>query len=427
MMKYSAGIILLFLCLTAFARPNVIVLPYSGPIGPVAQLQLERAIADGVKSQSEAIIVELDTPGGLLSTTRSMVQTILNSPLPIIVYVSPRGAHAGSAGVFLTLAGNIAAMAPGTNIGAAHPVNLGGSGSRDSLSGVMEEKVLNDAAAQIRTIASQRGRNIEWAEKAVRKSVSITETEAESLKVIDFVAQNRDDLLEKCEGRVVRLANGSIRTLHTHSVEVRLREPGIGDKTLQLIAEPNVSYILMTLGFFGLLFEFQNPGAIWPGVMGGLCMLLAFTAFQVLPINFAGFALIVIGFVLFLLEIKIVSKGAFTVGGIIALVTGSLMLFDLPDDVPGLNWSVITGVTLATVLFFAFAVSAGIKALKRRVVTGQEAMIGECAEVVAELNPTGKVFVRGELWQATATVAIPVKSLVEIEKIEGTLLHVRLK
>ncbi|MDK9700662.1 MAG: nodulation protein NfeD, partial [bacterium] len=345
-------LVILTLAATAVAS-KVIVLPYKGAIGPVAQLQLQRAIEQAKEELAEAVVIELDTPGGLLSTTRAMVKDILNSPVPIIVFVAPSGAHAGSAGVFLTMSAHVAAMAPGTNIGAAHPVNLGG-GKADSIAGPMGDKVLNDAVAQIKTIAAQRERNVEWAERAVRQSVSITETEAESLNVINTIAYNTVELLRKIDGKSVKMTNGAVRIITTHNTKIIHHEPGVTDELLNFLADPNVAYIFFALGFYGLLFELQNPGAIWPGVIGGLSLIFAFMSFQVLPVNLAGVMLIIIAFVLFILEVKIISKGAFTVGGIVALITGSLLLFDLPDDMPGINWAVIAGVVVSTVLFFVF-------------------------------------------------------------------------
>jgi len=324
------------------------------------------------------------------------VQSILESPVPVIVYISPGGAHAGSAGVFITMGAHIAAMAPGTNIGAAHPVTL--QGAQDS---VMSAKATNDAAAFIRSIASQRNRNLEWAEQAVRESESITEKEALEKNVIDVVATDVRELLAMIDGRVVQTSSGK-HTLHTTKSSVEYIEMGFVDKLLDLLSDPNIAYIMLLIGFYGILFELYNPGAIFPGVAGGICLILAFYTLHTLPINYAGLALIIFGVILYLLEIKIVSHGILAIGGTVALLMGSMMLLrnDSPLEYVRISLKVIIPSIIITALFFLFVVGAGLRAQRSKPVTGPEGLIGETGESLEELNPSGMVRVHGEIWQA---------------------------
>lgn len=293
---------------------------------------IDRAQSDG----AQALIVQLNTPGGLERSMRSMVQTILGSPIPVIVYVAPTGARAASAGVFITMAAHVAAMAPATNIGAAHPVAVGGGMDKE-----MSKKVENDAAAFARTIATERGRNAEWAEKAVRASVSATEREAVKLKVVDLIADSVPDLLAKIDGRTVKTSKGPV-TLATRDAPVKVIEVRFRDRFLALISDPNIAYLLMMGGMLGIFFELSNPGSILPGIIGGICLILAFFAFQSLPVNWAGLLLLLFGVVLLIVEIKVVSHGVLAIGGVISMLLGSIMLYDSPD-VTGirLSWYVI--------------------------------------------------------------------------------------
>ncbi|MGI8634369.1 MAG: NfeD family protein, partial [Segetibacter sp.] len=321
---------------------------------------------------------------------------ILESPIPVIVYVSPGGAHAGSAGVFITMAAHIAAMAPSTNIGAAHPVSM--QGGTDS---TMNDKTTNDAAAFIRSIAQKRSRDFAWAEEAVRKSVSITEDEALQKRVIDLIAQNEQDLLSQVDGRVIKLSTGS-KTLHTAAAKVQKIDMSFGEKFLDIISDPSIAYILMMLGFFGILFEFFTPGAIAPGVIGGICLILAFYSMSALPLNYAGLALIIFAIILFVLEVKITSHGILGLGGAVALALGSVMLIrrDSALEFLGISSTVIIVTTAITALFFFFLISLVIKAQKAKPVTGKEGIIGEEGEALAMLRPSGMVRVHGELWKA---------------------------
>jgi membrane-bound serine protease (ClpP class) len=337
-----------------------------------------------------------------------------------VVYVAPSGSRAASAGVFIAIAAHIAAMAPGTNIGAAHPVQLG-----EKMDKIMSEKVTNDAAAFIRTLAAQRGRNATWAEDAVRESVSITETEALKINVIDLIAKDVSELLSKLDGRKVTTVMGE-KVLKTAGARVVEREMSLRYKILDLISNPNVAYILMLLGFYGLFFEFTNPGAIFPGVMGGICLILGFYALQTLPVNYAGLMLIIMGIVLFILELKIISHGLLTIGGIIALIFGSLMLFESSSPFFKLSLALIVPVVFITALLFAFTVRLVYKALRKRPLTGTESLIGLEGTAGTDITPQGgSVRVHGELWFGWSDELIPEGSTVVVEAIQGLKVKVR--
>jgi membrane-bound serine protease (ClpP class) len=377
---------------------KVFVLTFDGAINPAASDYIHQGIIKAEKENAECLIIKLNTPGGLLKSTRVIVTDLLESPVPVVVYVSPPGSQAASAGVFITMSAHIAVMAPGTNIGAAHPVTL--QGEQDS---IMMQKATNDAAAFIRTISEKRKRNIEWAEDAVRQSLSITETEAEKINVINFVSPSLSDLLKAIDGYVVETSVGE-KTIHTQNAEVIDYEMSFALKLLNLLSDPNIAYILFMLGIYGLFFELYNPGAIFPGVIGGICLILAFYALHTLPVNYAGLALIVFGVILFLLEIKIVSHGILTIGGVIALVLGSIMLIDVESalDVVSISWEIIVMIVVLTVLFFLFAITLGIKAQRRKPTTGIEGIINETGIAISDLNPEGEVKVHGEIWRAEA-------------------------
>ncbi|TKJ39865.1 serine protease [candidate division LCP-89 bacterium B3_LCP] len=394
-----------------------------GVIHPASSRFIQRAIDEANDSEAEALLIQLDTPGGLMESMRDIIKSILASDVPVIVYVSPSGSRAGSAGVFITLSAHVAAMAPGTNIGAAHPVSLG-MGQEDDTTGVMEEKVLNDAVAFIRSIAEKQGRNADWAESAVRESASITETEALELGVIDVIAPSVDSLLVMLDGREVALPLGN-RKLELTGVVLEEISRTWRDQFLEVISDPNIAYVLMMLGMYGLFFELYNPGTVVPGVIGGICLILAFFAFQTLPINVAGLLLIVLAIILFLLEIKVVSYGVLAIGGTISLILGSVMLIESPIPGVEISWGVILPGVIGTVLFFLVAISLSIKAQKRRPTTGLEGMIEETGEVIEKLDPVGKVKVRGEIWNAKSTVGkLPKGSQIRVQKAERNLLIV---
>lgn len=393
---------ILLYCISCLLSPSilfaqtVVSIKVDGTINPVTADFIHDGIEKAKNKKAECLVIHLNTPGGLLKSTRIIVSDILESPVPVIVYVSPSGAHAGSAGVFITLAAHIAAMAPGTNIGAAHPVNM--QGSMDS---TMGEKVTNDAAAFIRSIAEKRNRNIEWAENAVRKSFSYPESEALEDSAIDLIAKNEQDLLSQVDGKQVE-TNSGITTLRTKSATIEKYEMSTLEKLLDLLSDPNIAYILLLLGMYGVLFELYNPGAILPGIVGVIALILSFYSMHTLPINYAGLALIIFGIILFLLEIKIVSHGLLAIGGVISLLLGSMMLIKSGSalEFVKISRSVIISATAVSALFFLFVVGAGLKAQRRKPVTGLEGLIGDTGEVIDILDPSGTVKVQGEIWNA---------------------------
>jgi len=384
------------LTITCFPQGKVIVLNADMAIHPPGADYINSGIEKAIEENAECLIIKLNTPGGLLKSTRVIVTQFLQSEIPIIVYVSPSGSQAASAGVFITMAAHIAVMAPGTNIGAAHPVTL--QGTQDT---VMMEKATNDAAAFIRTISEKRNRNIEWGEDAVRKSLSITETEALELNVIDIIAKDINDLLEQVDGREVETSKG-VKTLHTKNAEVIILEMTFAQKLLSVLSNPNIAYILLMIGIYGIFFELYNPGALFPGIIGGICLILAFYSMHTLPVNYAGLALIILSIILFLLEIKIVSHGALTIGGVISLFLGSMMLID-PESIleaMEISMELIIFIVVLTSAFFIFAITLGIKAQRKKPTTGIEGLIGEIGITVTKLSPLGEITVHGEFWKA---------------------------
>jgi membrane-bound serine protease (ClpP class) len=381
------------------APAPVAVIDMEGAITPVTVRLVSAAVDRAQAERAQALVIQLDTPGGLERSMRSIVQSILNSEVPVIVYVAPTGGRAASAGVFITMAAHVAAMAPATNIGAAHPVAVGGGGPDKE----MMKKIENDAAAFARTIATERGRNAEWAEKAVRSSVSVTEREAVKLKIVDLVADNLTDLLAKVDGRTVKTAKGTV-TLQTKDAPIKKIEVKFRDRFLALISDPNIAYILMMVGMLGIFFELSNPGVILPGVLGGISLILAFFAFQSLPINWAGLLLILFGVVLLIAEIKVVSHGVLTIGGVVAMLLGSMMLFDAPEAGGFLrvSWFVIVPAVASTAGLVVVGLTFGMRALYRRPTTGESGMVGEIGVVRTPLAPEGQVLVHGELWRAIA-------------------------
>jgi membrane-bound serine protease (ClpP class) len=414
------------LAVTAIAKPtapvpttadHVLVFRLEGVISPVSSEALSQAVDRAERERAAALVIEIDTPGGLETSMRAMVSKLLAARVPVLAYVSPSGARAASAGVFVTIAADVAAMAPGTNIGAATPVNL--QGGMDS---TMARKVTNDASAFARTVAHQRGRNAVWAEQAVRQAVSASETEALSLHVIDLIEPSLDSLLAAADGRTWT-RNGVTHTLHVRGVPVTRIAPSFRQRVLGLIVDPSIAYLLMLLGFYGLLFELQNPGAVLPGVVGGICLVLAFLALSALPVNAAGVALIVLALVFFLAEVKVVSHGVLAAGGIVAMVLGSLILYR--GDAVRLSWSIVGGATAATAVFFLVVVSAGVRAQRWRVRTGRQGLIGTRAEVVERLAPTGRVRIGGELWNARSDAPADVGTDVVVTAVDGLMLRVR--
>jgi len=395
-MKKTFAYLFIIMMPVLLTAQTVLSVKIDGTINPASADFIHNSIKKAENEKAECLVIHLNTPGGLLKSTRIIAGDILESRVPVVVYVSPGGAQAGSAGVFITLAANIAAMAPGTNIGAAHPVNM--QGGTDS---VLSRKTTNDAAAFIRTIAEKRKRNVQWAEEAVRESVSITEKEALDKNVIDLIADNERELLNMIDGKQTAVASGT-KTLHTKNASVRLFEMGTAEKILNIISDPNIAYLLMMLGFFGIMFELFNPGAILPGIVGVISLVLAFYSMQTLPINYAGLALIVFAIVLFLLEIKIMSHGMLATGGIVSLLLGSMMLVrpSSPIELASISYSIIIASAAVTALFFLVVIGAGLKAQRAKPVTGIDGLVGETGETLDPLNLTGTVHVHGEVWNA---------------------------
>ena len=405
---------------SAAAGGAVALVTVDGVISPVTVRIVTTALERARSEHAVALIIQLDTPGGLERSMRSIVQEILSSDVPVVVYVAPTGARAASAGVFITMAAPIAAMAPATNIGAAHPVAaLGGSFDKE-----MKAKVENDAAAFARTIAATRGRNVEWAEKAVRQSVSATEREAVRLHIVDLIADSTTDLLDKIDGRVVKTPTREV-VLHTRGAAIQPIGIGFRDRVLNIITDPNVAYVLMMLGMLGLFFELSNPGVILPGVIGGISLILAFFAFQSLPISYAGLLLILFGVVLLIAEVKVTSHGVLAVGGVVAMLFGSLMLFDTPTAELRVSWWVILPTVGVTAAVFVVALAAGLRALARRPITGAAAMVGGTGVARSVLDPAGDVLVQGELWRAVADDGpIAIGETVRVTAVDGLTLKV---
>jgi membrane-bound serine protease (ClpP class) len=365
-----------------------------GIINPATAKFITDSIDEAAQQGAQCLIIQLDTPGGLMESMRIIVKKILASNIPIIVYVAPGGARAASAGVFITIAAHIAVMAPGTHIGAAHPVTLGAEGKESK---TMTEKVVNDAVADIKATAKTRGRNVDWAEKAVRKSVSITDEEALKLKVIDFISPDLQDLLTKIDGKVVKF-DGVTRTLHTKGVQPQPIQMSWRERLLDIISNPTIAYILLMLGIYGIFFELSSPGAILPGVVGGIFLILAFYALQMLPVNYAGLALIFFAIILFIAEIKVVSHGLLAVGGVISLLLGSLMLFQSPGEYMKISLSVIIPAVLVSAGFFIFAITKAVRARLTKPTTGMEGLVGEVGIASTMIAPEGKISIHGEFW-----------------------------
>ncbi len=400
---------------------TVISIKIDGAINPVVATFIHRSIQIASDDNAACLLIHLNTPGGLLKSTRTIVGDILESPVPVIVYVSPAGAHAGSAGVFITLAADIAAMTPGTNIGAAHPITM--QGAPDS---IMNSKSTNDAAAFIRTIAEYRNRNLQWAEDAVRQSVAITANEALQKNIIDLISSNDRELLNQIDGKQIKRDSSGF-VLHTRGATIQVIEMGFTEKLLNIISDPDIAYILLMLGLLGLLFELFNPGIIFPGIIGFISLVLAFYALNTLPVNYAGLALIVFGVVLLLLEIKVVSHGMLAIGGIVALLTGSLMLIRPGSglEVMRISRALIISTVAITSAFFLFVIGMGIKAQRRKPVTGIKALVGETAFALDELNPSGRVRIHGEIWNAVAISGmINAGEMVRVTEVKNLTLYV---
>jgi membrane-bound serine protease (ClpP class) len=403
----------------ASAERDVLVVYLDGMINPVAAKLLEQQIEAAEQTGAVCLIVVLDTPGGLMDSMREMVKDILASRVPIAMYVAPSGARAASAGVFLVTAAHVAAMSPGTNIGAAHPVQLMGG----KLDKHMAQKLENDTVAYLKSLAAQRGRNTEWAEKAVRESESITAGEALQLGVVDLVVEDVPSLLSAMDGRTVNTAGKEV-TLETRGAALQEVRKGLRERLLDLLSNPNVAYLLLILGFYGIYFELQSPGIGLPGIVGALCLILAFYSMQVLPVNWAGVLLLGLGMLLLFLETRLPGHGLLAVGGIVSMLLGSLMLFNSGAPILRVSYLVIAGVLVATVLFFLVALTLVVKAQRRRPVSGIEGMVGLEGVAKTPLSPKGKIFVHGEYWDAVARVPVEEGGRVRVVQADGLVLKV---
>lgn len=422
MKKYFLLPIILFvisLFYPTFSCADIIVIKVSGVVNPVMSEFISKNIDIADEENAEAVVIELDTPGGLDTSMRSIVKKINSSKTPVIVYVSPSGARAASAGVFITMAAHVAAMAPGTNIGAAHPVAVGGKMDK-----TMAAKAENDAAAYIISIAEKRKRNADWAEKAVRESLSITAKDALKMNVIDFVSTDLKSLLSSIDKKEVETSMGK-HTINTTGINISYREMSVRYKILDIISNPNIAYLLMLLGFYGIFFELTNPGAIFPGAIGAMSLILALYSFQTLPVNYAGVMLIVLGIVLFILEIKVTSFGMLTIGGIISMTIGSIMLFDSGLPFFSLSLKVILPAVFITALFFSLTIYLVVKAYKRKPVTGAEGLVGLTGEAKTDIHDKGQVFIHGEIWSAWSEEPLKAGERVVVDKIDNLTLKVK--
>ena len=407
----------------AFGSDGIIVVKIEGAINPVVAEFVANEIRSANTSSEELIVIRMDTPGGLDTSMRKIIKAIQSSKVPVASFVSPGGSRAASAGTFITIASHIAAMEPGTNIGAAHPVNLMGGGTGGQAK-VMEDKVVNDASAYIRSLAEKRGRNTHWAELSVRKSVSVSAEEAKRLNVIDLVAANLDSLVLALDKREVKLG-GSIITLNTAEKNITFKEMNSRQRILDIIASPNVAYVLMMLGLVGLYFELSNPGLILPGVVGSVSLVLALYAMQTLPINYAGLLLIILGVVLLIAEVNVMSYGLLAMSGAISIFLGSIMLIDSDDPAMQISKMILYPTLGMTFLFSIGSIYLAKKAHQLVTTTGMEGLLGEVGVVKETLNLEGRVLIHGEMWMAESDTVISVGERVSVEVVKGLKIKVR--
>lgn len=412
-------IIILLPSSSLYAQNEINVLKVEGIISPVVAEYITGGIDKASNRNSIALIIQMDTPGGLDKSMRIIIKKILNSEIPIIVYVAPSGSRAASAGTYITLAAHIAAMAPGTNMGAATPVALGAS----KIDEEMKKKLQNDAAAYIRSIAEKRGRNSKWAEEAVRKSVSISETEALKKGVIDLIANDLSELLKKIDKKKVTIGSKTY-TINTKGVKIEYIDMEWRQKILSVISNPNIAFLLIILGFYGLFFELSNPGVVFPGLIGAIALILGGYALQLLPINYAGLLLIILAIIMFLLEIKVVSYGALTMGGIASMVIGSIMLIDSPLPFLRISLKIIIPMALATAAFFFFLFGAAIRTHQKKAVTGTEGLMGEVGIAQEDIEKGGNVFIHGEIWDAISNMPLKKGEKIKVIKVKGLKLFV---
>jgi len=408
--------------LAVWGSGGIVHLPLIGSINPVSKDLVLRAITQAEESQASLLVIELNTPGGLGESMRDIVMAELASVVPIVVFVGPAGARAASAGVLITLAADVAIMAPGTNIGAAHPVDLMGGGQEQDET--MTEKMTNDAVAFAKSIAEERGRNVEWAEAAVRESSSLTASEALAQGVIDLVVADFDELLERLDGYT--LADG--RVLQTAGLPVKEVKPSLRERLLGYLADPNIVYVLFILGLYGLIYEFFHPGIGFGLAAGGICLVLAFLGLQILPVNVVGVALVLFGVVLMVLDAFTPTNGILTTGGVVSLLVGSFTLFNIHNRAIGLSWSTILLTVGTMTALFVFIISKGLLIQRRQPVTGKSGMIGAIGNARSDLDPDGKVFIKGEYWEARSLEGrIHAGDPVVVERLEGRTLLVHRK
>ncbi len=426
LMNKQIGFLLLILFLVvppAYSKDRVVVVKLSGAINPAVAEYVSHEISQANAEQDALIVLRMDTPGGLDTSMRQIIKKIQSSQVPVASFVAPSGSRAASAGTFITIASHIAAMAPGTNIGAAHPVNMMGGGGDNEQAKTMEKKVVNDAAAYIRSLAELRKRNAHWAELAVVNSVSISAEEAMKLNVIDLIAGDVKALVLAVDGREVQVASGSV-TLDTKNLEIVYHEMNPRQKMLDIISNPNVAYILMMLGLVGLYFEMSNPGLVLPGVIGSISLILALYAMQTLPINYAGLLLILFGVILFIAEINVMSYGLLSVSGVISIFLGSTMLIDSDDPALQISRAILYPTLALTVVLSLGIVVLATRTRSLKKLGGMDGMIGETGLVKETLNPHGRVMVHGELWEAEADTQVAEGESVQVDSVKGLKIKV---
>src|SRR3989440_170871 len=412
--------VLLLSVFSSLSSAEVLKIVVNDTIHPITDEYIGRAIAEAERNKDDALLIELNTPGGLLDSTRHIIEKILASQVPIIIYVTPSGSRAASAGFFLLESADVAAMAPGTNTGAAHPVTIGGGKMDD----IMKTKIENDSAALMRSVVSKRGRNVEIAETAVRQSKSFTEQEALSQKLIDYIAPSEEDLFKQMQGKPVKRFNGRTETLTLVGEPVRNFDMTLKQRILAFIMDPNIAFILLAIGALALYAEFNHPGAVVPGTVGVVFILLAVFALNLLPTRFAAVVLILASFVLFALEAKFASHGVLAIGGIVTMVLGALLLVDAP--IPEMRVHLLTAlaVSIPLSIITVFLMSIALKARANKVVTGSQGLVGEVGVAQTPLSPEGKVFIHGELWDAVASTNIPLGQTVVVRQVDGLKIRV---
>jgi membrane-bound serine protease (ClpP class) len=421
MRRFPLAILVALLLLPTFAAADVLKIVLDDTIQAATQERVERALNQAAAEKDEAVLIELSTPGGVMGAMREIMEKILASPVPVIIYVTPSGSRAASAGFFILESADVAAMAPGTNTGAAHPVGPFGG----DIQGAMKDKVENDAAALMRSVVSKRGRNVDVAESTVRQSKSFTDSEALSQKLIDYVAANEQDLFRQIALKPVKRFNGETVTLHLEGKPERTLPPTLKEEILAFLMEPDIAFVLLAIGALGLYAEFNHPGAVWPGTVGIVFILLAIFALHLLPIRFAAVVLIFASFVLFALDAKFGTHGALAVGGIATLVIGALLLVDSP--IPELRVKLATALAVSIPLgaITVFLMTVALQARRNKVVTGREGLVGEVAIAQTALAPAGKVFVHGEIWDAVASANVPAGDRVVVQRVDGLQLEVQ--